>query len=48
MTGEVVLRARDLSKQYEVRSGAFVGTKMLNAVSGAGFELRRGETLAVV
>jgi dipeptide transport system ATP-binding protein len=48
MTGEVVLRARDLSKHYEVGRGPLGGTATLKAVSGASFELRRGETLAVV
>jgi dipeptide transport system ATP-binding protein len=48
MTGEVVLRARDLTKQYGVRQGAFGAAATLNAVAGASFDLRRGETLAVV
>jgi len=48
MTGEVVLRARDLSRHYEVGRGALGGTATLKAVSGASFDLRRGETLAVV
>ncbi|HEY7644629.1 MAG TPA: dipeptide ABC transporter ATP-binding protein [Hyphomicrobiales bacterium] len=48
MTGEVVLRARDLSKHYEVGRGPLGGTATLKAVSGASFDLRRGETLAVV
>ena len=48
MTGEVVLRARDLSRHYEVGRGPLGGTATLKAVSGASFDLRRGETLAVV
>jgi dipeptide transport system ATP-binding protein len=48
MTGEVVLRARDLSKHYEVGRGPLGGAATLKAVSGASFDLRRGETLAVV
>jgi dipeptide transport system ATP-binding protein len=48
MTGEVVLRARDLSRSYEVSRGAFSASAELRALSGASFDLRRGETLAVV
>jgi dipeptide transport system ATP-binding protein len=48
MTGEVVLTARDLAKHYAVRRGLFGGSAVLKAVDGASFELRRGQTLAVV
>jgi dipeptide transport system ATP-binding protein len=48
MTGEVVLKARDLAKHYPVRRGLLGGSAVLKAVDGASFDLRRGQTLAVV
>jgi dipeptide transport system ATP-binding protein len=48
MTGEVVLTARDLAKHYAVRRSLLGGSAVLKAVDGASFNLRRGQTLAVV
>ncbi|MGF1561325.1 MAG: dipeptide ABC transporter ATP-binding protein [Geminicoccaceae bacterium] len=43
-----VLRADDLTRFYEVNRGLFSGSATLKALNGASFELRPGETLAVV
>jgi dipeptide transport system ATP-binding protein len=48
MTGEVVLTATDLARHYSVSRGGLRGSATLKAVDGVSFELRRGETLAVV
>ncbi|WP_088344190.1 MULTISPECIES: dipeptide ABC transporter ATP-binding protein [Rhodomicrobium] len=48
MSGEVVLQARDLTRHYPIRQGLFRSDAVLKAVDGAGFDLRRGQTLAVV
>ena len=45
---EVVLRARDLKRFYEVKTSAFRPPKTLKALNGVSFELGHGQTLAVV
>jgi len=45
---EIVLRARDLKRSYEVRRGLFAGSATVQALGGVSFELARGQTLAVV
>ena len=50
MTAEVLVRLRDVVKEFPVRShGAFGGRgERLQAVAGVSLELRRGETLGLV
>jgi dipeptide transport system ATP-binding protein len=48
MTGDVVLRATDLARHYEVSSGLFKKKGTLRALAGASFALTAGKTLAVV
>ncbi len=43
-----VLEGRGLARRYEVGGGAFRAAKVVQAVNGVDFTLRRGETLAVV
>ena len=43
-----VLEARDLAVRFRVPGGAWGRSRVLTAVEGVGFELRRGETLGVV
>ncbi|WP_456384977.1 ABC transporter ATP-binding protein [Desulfolithobacter sp.] len=45
---EVVLRAENLSRHYEIRRGTFRRPAVLKALSRASFVLRRSSTLAVV
>ncbi|MEJ6000792.1 ABC transporter ATP-binding protein [Paucibacter soli] len=45
---EVVLRARDLKRSYEVKRGLFAGSASVQALGGVSFEVARGQTLAVV
>lgn len=45
---EPLLRVDNLSKFYPVKSGNLFGSRMMRAVDGVGFDLRRGETIAVV
>lgn len=45
--GEPVIEVRDLTKVYQLRKGNF-GHEDFTAVSGAGFTVNRGETLALV
>ncbi len=48
MTGEVVLQAVDLARDYGVRRGLFGGVATVKALAGASFTLQAGKTLAVV
>ena len=48
MSGETILRARDLRRFYEISRGAFKGKAVLKALNGASFALVKGKTLAVV
>ena len=43
-----VLEARDLSRDYRIRRGAFRGRATLKALAGVSFTLEAGRTLAVV
>jgi len=45
---EIVLKARDLKRSYEVRRGLFAGSATVQALGGVSFEVARGQTLAVV
>ncbi|MDH3279617.1 MAG: dipeptide ABC transporter ATP-binding protein [Gammaproteobacteria bacterium] len=45
---EVVLRAENLKRFYEVKTSAFAHAKTLKALNGVSFELKQGQTLAVV
>ncbi|MEJ1994452.1 MAG: ABC transporter ATP-binding protein [Limibacillus sp.] len=46
--GEMILKARELARHYEVRKGFLAGSATLKALSSASFELETGRTLAVV
>jgi dipeptide transport system ATP-binding protein len=48
MTGEVILSANALARQYAISRGAFASPLALKAVDGASFTLAARETLAVV
>jgi len=48
VSGEVVLRANGLCRDYAVSRGPFTKPGMLKALAGASFELTAGRTLAVV
>jgi dipeptide transport system ATP-binding protein len=48
MSGEVVLRAVDLKRHYEVDRGTFKKPAVLKALDGASFTLKTGQTLAIV
>ncbi|HWS35920.1 MAG TPA: ATP-binding cassette domain-containing protein [Actinoplanes sp.] len=50
MTGELLLRARDLVKQFPVAgtAGLFKPARLFTAVDGVSFDLHAGETLALV
>jgi dipeptide transport system ATP-binding protein len=45
---EIILEARGLRRDYEVRRGFFGGTGIVKAVAGVSFTLSAGKTLAVV
>jgi dipeptide transport system ATP-binding protein len=45
---EIILEAKDLRRDYEVRRGFFGGTGIVKALAGVSFTLRAGKTLAVV
>jgi len=45
---EVILEAKDLRRDYEVRRGFFGGTGIVKALAGVSFTLSAGKTLAVV
>ena len=48
VTGAPVLEGRGLARRYDVGGGLFGAAKVVQAVNGVDFTLRRGETLAVV
>jgi dipeptide transport system ATP-binding protein len=48
VTGETVLEARDLTRDYLVGRGLFQGQATVKALAGASFTLDTGRTLAVV
>lgn len=45
---DVIVRARALTKEYQVRRGSFKGTATVKAVNGVDLEVRRGETIGLV
>jgi dipeptide transport system ATP-binding protein len=45
---EIILEAKDLRRDYEVRRGFFGGTGLVKALAGVSFTLSAGKTLAVV
>lgn len=45
---EVILRARDLTRYYSTKQGLFNPSATVKALNGASFDLRAGETLAIV
>lgn len=45
---ETVLEVRDLRKTYSSGGGIFVRKRVVNAVDGVSFSVRRGETLGIV
>lgn len=45
---EALLQVRALSKHYAIKSGLFFGRKMMRAVDDVSFDVRRGETFAIV
>src|SRR5690606_30859580 len=45
---EIVLEARQLSRDYHVRGGLFGKSRTVHAVKGVSFSLEKGKTLAVV
>ena len=46
--GEMILKARDLQRHYDVKQGLFTETASLRALAGVSFEMTEGRTLAVV
>ena len=48
MTTEPLLRVSGLAKHYRVKNGLFARQRLMRAVDGIGFEIARGETLAIV
>lgn len=48
MSGEIVVRAENLARHYEVARGVFAKPAVLKALARASFTLARGRTLAVV
>lgn len=46
---DVVLRVENLQKQYPIKKGFFAkAAQVVHALEGVSFELRRGETFAIV
>lgn len=45
---EVILRARNLTRYYSTKQGLFNPSSTVKALNGASFDLRAGETLAIV
>lgn len=48
MNGEVILRARNLTRYYSTKHSMFEASATVKALNGASFDLRAGETLAIV
>lgn len=48
MSGEVILKAENLKRHYEISRGTFREPAILKALDGASFQLEKGRTLAVV
>ena len=48
MSGEVILRAHNLTRYYSTKQGLFSPSATVKALNGASFDLRAGETLAIV
>ncbi|MEE9448365.1 MAG: ATP-binding cassette domain-containing protein, partial [Arenicellales bacterium] len=48
MDSDIVLSAKNLSKQYDIPQGMFKPDVPLKALNNASFTLRKGKTLAVV
>jgi len=48
MKNEIVLKAEQLARHYQVSRGAFKAPAVVKALDGATFNLQRGRTLAVV
>ncbi len=46
--GEVILQVKDLYKEYSINRGLFKKAKIIKAVNGINFELKRGEILSIV
>jgi dipeptide transport system ATP-binding protein len=45
---DVILKVRDLKRDYEIGGGLFSASRLLHAVKGVSFDVERGTTLAVV
>ena len=45
---EVVLEVENLSKHYPLKGGLFDKARMVKALNGVSFKVRRGEVLAIV
>ena len=48
MTAETILRAHNLTRYYSVKNGMFDAAATVKALNGASFDVRAGETLAIV
>jgi len=48
MSGEAILRARDLTRYYYTKQRMFEPSATVKALNGASFDLHTGETLAIV
>ncbi len=48
LNGEIILRARNLTRYYETKHSMFGASATVKALNGASFDLRAGETLAIV
>ena len=48
MKQNALIKARDLHKYYNIKTGMFQANQSLQALSGASFDLHAGQTLAVV
>ncbi len=48
MSGDAILKVRDLYRTYDIPGGLFRKASQLTAVKGVNFDLERGSTLAVV
>ncbi len=48
MSGDVILKVRDLKRDYVISGGMFRKARTLSAVKGVSFDVTRGTTLAVV